>query len=166
MPRLKPTAKEIELHLAQLVDTPPSIQAFVAGLSADDLRWSPGKKDWSVVEILAHLRACADVWSYSIYAMLAENQPTLPLLDERRWAKSLGYAALSFETSFNTFVSQREDLLRTLRAIDGEIWERTANIEGRNHSVFSQSRRMALHEVEHLNQFQEIVDKLKTEKQT
>jgi len=162
MPRLKPTPKEIELYVAQLAETPKTIQAIVAGLSADDLRWSPSLKDWSVVEILAHLRACADVWTYSIYAMLTEKQPTLPLFDERRWAKTLGYATLAFEMSMNAFTSQREDLLRTLCALDTEQWERTANIEGRNRSVFSQTRRMALHEIEHMQQFQDVMDQFKS----
>jgi hypothetical protein len=42
------------------------------------------------VEILAHLRACDDLWSHSIYAMLAQDNPALPLLDERRWAGKSG----------------------------------------------------------------------------
>ena len=92
--------------------------------------------------------------------MLNEKQPTLSLIDERRWAKTLGYVALAFEKSFDVFILQREDLLRTLRALDGEQWERTCQIEGRNHSVLSQARRIALHEVEHMQQFQDVVEKL------
>ena len=164
MPRLKATSGEIERHLAQLADTVPALLNMTSGLGADELSWSPGPKEWSVVEILAHLRACADVWSYSIYAMLTENQPVFPLIDERRWAKTLGYATLSFEVSISTFTSQRADLLRTLAKLDGQQWERTCQIEGRNHSVFSQMRRMALHEVEHWQQFQEVVNKLKAER--
>jgi hypothetical protein len=166
MPRLKPTPKEINLHVAQLADTPTTIRKIIASLSADDLKWSPSPKDWSVVEVLAHLRACADAWSYSIYAMLTENQPVVPLIDERRWAKTLGYATLSFEESMNVFTIQREDLLRVLRSLDTEQWERTCQIVGRNHSVFSQTRRMALHEVEHYQQFQALVDKIKTKEQS
>lgn len=166
MPRLKPTPKEIELHLTQLADTPLNLQGMVVGFSDADLHWSPSSKDWSVVEVLAHIRACADVWAFSIYAILTENQPSLPLLDERHWAKTLGYAALPFETSFNTFSAQREDLVRPLRGLSPEQWERTCQIEGCNHSVFSQTRRMALHEIEHMAQFQAVVDKLKAEKQS
>ena len=66
MARLKPTPKEIQLHVAQLAETPQTIREIVAGLNSDDLGWSPSRKDWSVVEVLAHLRACADVWSYKI----------------------------------------------------------------------------------------------------
>ena len=161
MPRLKAVSGEIERHLAQLAETVPTILNMTSGLSADELSWSSGQKEWSVVAILAHLRACADVWSFSIYTMLTENQPVLPLIDERRWAKNLGYAALSFEVSMSAFTSQRADLLRTLRALDAQQWERTCQIEGRNHSVFSQMRRMALHEAEHGQQFQDVIDKLK-----
>jgi len=165
MPRLKPTPKEINLHMSQLSDTVPFLQHVTAGLDEEALKWSPTHKDWSVVEILAHVRACADVWTYSICVMLVEIQPFLPLIDERRWAKTLGYPTLRFEVAFSTFSVQREELLRTLRELNPEQWKRTCQIEGRNHSVFSQVRRMALHEVEHMQQFQDVDDKLKTKDQ-
>ena len=165
MPRLKPTPKEIDLHLGQLTETPDALRMMTAKLSEDDLHWSPGKKDWSLVEVLAHVRACADVWTYSIHTMLVENQPALPLIDERRWAKTLGYAALSFEASFTAFVVQRGELLRLLRGLTPDQWERTGQIEGRSHSVFSQARRMALHEVEHLQQCRDGIAALELHRQ-
>jgi hypothetical protein len=90
-----------------------------------------------------------EIWSFSIHAMLAEDNPSLPLLDERRWAKAACYATLEFHKSFQAFALQREELLCVLRDLPQDAWSRTAVIEGRTHSVFSQARRMALHEQEH-----------------
>lgn len=89
--------------------------------------------------------------------MLVENNPTLPLLDERRWAKATRYTALEFHKSFQGFALRREELLRVLRDLPQEAWSRTAVIEGRTHSVFSQARRMAWHEAEHCVQIETLL---------
>jgi hypothetical protein len=154
MPRSKITPAEIEKYLAMLAETPVRIAALTAGLDEARLRGSPSKKDWSVVEILAHLRACEAVWTHSIYAMLTEDNPTLPLLDERRWAKAARYADAAFAASFQQFSLRRDELLHVLRQLPEEAWSRSASIAGRTHTVFSQTRRMALHEGEHVTQFE------------
>ena len=158
MPRLQASPPEIQKYLALLEETPRLITTCIGGANEDTLRKSPGKRDWSPVEVLAHLRACDDLWSHSIYAMLAEDNPTLPLLDERRWARSRRYADLSFYTSFQAFTLSRGELLYVLRVLPHEAWSRTATIKGRTHSVFSQARRLALHESEHCEQLKTLIE--------
>jgi hypothetical protein len=157
---MKITPAEIEKYLALLDEFPRTVAARTVGLSEAQLRWSPDKKDWSIVEVLAHLRACAEIWSFTMYAMLTENKPVFPLLDECRWAKAARYATFEFQPAFQSFCLQRQELLVVLKTLDLENWARSANIEGRNHTVFSQARRMALHETEHLNQIQALLDGL------
>ncbi len=154
MPRLNATSSEIQQYLQWLEETPRRIVACTRGESEVQLHASAGKKGWSAAEILAHLRACEELWSDSIYAMLEQDKPELPLVDERRWAKLQGYASLDFQESFEAFALGRTELLRLLRELPAESWSRTAIIEERTHSVFSQARRMALHEVEHCNQME------------
>ncbi len=92
--------------------------------------------------------------------MFAENQPLLPLLDERRWARAARYATFEFQPAFQIFCVQRQELVAVLKILDFDAWARSANIEDRNHTVFSQARRMALHETEHLKQIQALLDGL------
>src|SRR5262249_45036243 len=92
--------------------------------------------------------------THSIYAMLAEESPKLALLDERRWAKATGYVRLKFRPSLRAFILQREELLDVLQKLPFDAWSRKADIGGRNHTVFSQARRMALHEIEHCVQLE------------
>jgi hypothetical protein len=157
---MKITPAEIAKYLAMLEEFPRAVVSSTAELAEEQLRWSPSKKDWSIVEVLAHLRACTEIWSLSIYAMLTEDKPILPLLDERRWAKAARYASFEFQPSFQIFCLQRQELLAVLKTLDLETWARSATIEGRNHTVFRQSRRMALHETEHLDQIQALLDGL------
>ncbi|HEY2980033.1 MAG TPA: DinB family protein, partial [Anaerolineales bacterium] len=115
------------------------------------------RKAWSSAEILAHLRACADLWTHSVYAMLAVDTPRLPDLDERKWARAARYAEVPFGDSLHAFRLQRESLLRVLRALPPDAWERAALILDRKHTVFTQARRMAKHDAEHCGQIEELL---------
>jgi len=154
MPRLQMTPAEVQKHLSQLTDTPRRLASCTAHLTDEQLHTRPGPRDWSASEILAHLRACDEVWSHSIYAMLAENRPELPLLDERRWAKAARYADREFAATLQAFTLRRAELVSVLGALSVEDWSRAADIGGRTHSIFSQVRRMALHEAEHCAQLE------------
>ena len=120
---MKATPVEIEKYLKILEATPRMIASLTAPVEAILLESRPDKKSWSVDDILAHLRSCADLWTHSIYAMLAEKQPVLPNINERKWAKVTGYAEAPFAESFQAFTLQRENLLRILRVLPFESWE-------------------------------------------
>lgn len=159
MSRLEATPGEIAEQLALLKSTVGRLSACTKGLSNSQLATPPDPKSWSVLQILAHLRGCADLWTYSIYAMLAEKEPVLALLDERRWAKAARYDSLPFDKSFKAFALQRSELLNVLQALEPDAWMRLADIGGRKHSVVSQVRRMARHEDEHCTQIEALVKK-------
>src|SRR5215216_2235134 len=117
---MKATLSEIEKYLGILALTPQRIEEAVKGLDGARLQLKAGDKAWSVNEILAHLRSCADLWTYSMYAMLAENEPAFSDINERKWAKVTGYADLSFAQSFQAYALQRKNLLRVLQALPFE----------------------------------------------
>jgi hypothetical protein len=155
--KMKITTDLVQKHLELLEDTPHRVSVLTGGLDDSKLIWTPQSRIWSAVEILTHLRGCADIWTYSIIAMLAQDNPTLALFDERKWAKAAGYARLTFADSFLAYKLQRTELLMVLRDIPIGSWSRSAHIGGRKHTVFSQARRMALHEVEHCVQLEELI---------
>ena len=154
MSRLNATKAEIDEYLRLLDATPRRIGACTEEASEAQLAQSPDRQGWSAAQVLGHLRACAELWSFSIYAMLAQGNPTLMLADERKWAKTRGFDRFGFRKSFLAFALGREELMGVLRELPLEAWERTAVIENRSHSVFSQVRRMALHEAEHCDQIE------------
>ena len=154
---MKATLDEIEKYLQSLEETARRLAILAKGVDAARLQNKPDKKAWSANDILAHLRSCADVWTHSIYAMLAENEPVLPDINERKWAKVSGYDDVPFPESFQAFSSQRENLLRVLKDLPFESWERSAIIFERKHTVFTQVRRLAKHETEHLAQIESLL---------
>lgn len=146
---MKATSAEIEKFIQTLSETPRQIAQATKELEEEHLQFKSDKKSWSANDILAHLRSCADLWTHSIYAMLAENEPVFSDINERKWANVTHYAELPFQESFQAFSLQRANLLRVLQALPFEAWERSAIIFERKHTVFTQVRRMAKHEKEH-----------------
>ena len=154
---MKATPAAIESFMQILSETPLRISAAAKGLDEANLQFKADRKSWSANDILAHLRSCADLWTHSIYAMLAENEPVFSDLDERKWAKVTRYAELPFAESLQAFSLQRENLLRVLKALPFVSWERSAIIFERKHTVFTQTRRMAKHEQEHWEQMKSLL---------
>ena len=154
---MKASPSEIEKYLGIISETPQRIQRAVKGLDEARLQFKGDGKSWSANDILAHLRSCADLWTHSVYAMLAEREPEFSDVDERKWAKVTRYAELPFAESFQAFSLQRENLLRVLKGLSFESWERSATIFGRRHTVFTQIRRMAKHELEHVEQIESLL---------
>ena len=154
------TAQEIQEVLALLEATPVRIAESTAGLDEAQLRWRPDKQAWSALQILSHLRACDAVWTYSIHAMLILDEPTLAKIHPRDWDKKLRYKDGPFANSLTALDAQRADLLRILRKLPPEDWERGAIIDRHRHTVFTQARRLAFHETQHCDQIAEVVAQL------
>ncbi len=108
---MKATPAEVKKYLQALEEVPHRLAKLSKGTDEARLQFRPDPKSWSVNDILAHLRSCANVWPHSIYAMLAENEPVLPDINERKWAKVTRYADLSFAESFQAYSLQRADFL-------------------------------------------------------
>lgn len=81
------TSTEIANLLKLLAATPRRLAAVSRSLNNARLRSRPDDLTWSANDILAHLRACADVWGKSILAMIAYNHPTLRYVSPRTWIK-------------------------------------------------------------------------------
>ena len=127
MPRRSLTSEQV---LSMLAATPPRITALTAGLEPAQLRAAPPDCGWSANEVLAHLRACADVWGDCIVAMIAHDRPTLRAVDPRTWIRQTDYLDQACEPSLHAFATQRTALLAVLEPLAPEGWARTATVTG------------------------------------
>jgi hypothetical protein len=143
---------EISRYLAGLENTIIRLEEISAQMDDSELAESSIEGEWSILQILAHICACQDVWAYSIYAMLSVKDPELFPVHPRQMAAMMKYDELSFSDLFSHFRSGRKQLLRILHSLTEQKWQQKARISGRYHSVFSQVRRMALHEADHWEQ--------------
>lgn len=155
MPRRSLTSEQV---LTMLVATPPRIAALTAGLGPAQLRTAPPEGGWSANEVLAHLRACADVWGECIVATIAHDRPTLRAVDPRTWIRQTNYLEQEFLHSLRAFATQRSALLAVLEPLAPEGWSRAATVTGAGkvleRTVLSYAQWMARHERPHLKQLE------------
>jgi hypothetical protein len=158
-------ALTVEQVLTLLAATPPRIAALTAGLAPAHVQTAPNPDKWSVNEVLAHLRACADVWGKCIVTMLAEDIPALRAVNPTTWIKKTDHRELDFQTSLRAFAVQRTDLLAILEPLPPEGWSRAATVTGAGkileRTVLSYAERLARHERPHVKQIERIVNALR-----
>jgi DinB superfamily len=142
--------------LAVLRETPARIAVVAEGVPEDVLQRAPGHGEWSAVEVLAHLRACADVWGDSVAEILNVSQPTIRAFNPQSWIEQTDYPGWAFAPSLQAFTEQRVALLAVLDALTPAQWERTALVTGAGapleRTVHSYMDRMARHERPHVGQ--------------
>jgi hypothetical protein len=155
MPK-KITEAAIQESLLTIRQGPERIRLATRHLDEKRLVTPLEPKAWSAVQILAHLRAGADVWSYSIYAMLTLDKPEMADIHPRDWDKMQGYGRLSFAENLEAFTIERRNLVRILESLSFDDWGREGRFLGKLnvHSIFSQSQRLALHELDHCQQLE------------
>jgi hypothetical protein len=146
--------ERIDPFLSILRETVSRFENLQESLTEAELKAKPDKKEWSPRFILAHLHSCQEVWGYSIRAMLILDEPTLAYIHPRAWTKRLGYRRLPFTEIFEGFKTRRAGLLRQMASFSEAEWSRSATMKGRIFTVFSQTRRMALHEEGHWPQLE------------
>ena len=157
----------IEQVLTLLAETPPRIAALTASLTPAQLHAAPNDDAWSANDVLAHLRACADVWGSCIVAMIAEDKPTLRAINPTTWITQTDYRELDFQTSMHAFAAQRADLLAVLEPLPPEGWSRAATVTGAGkvleRTVLFYAQWLARHERTHVKQIARIVNTMSME---
>jgi hypothetical protein len=155
-----PTPMTIAQILSQLEATPDRIATATAGMTPAQLRRTEARGEWSVRDVLAHLRSCADARGEFIRAILADDRPTLRAIDPRTWIEQTDYRELEFGPSFHSFMRQRARLLAYLRSLPTKTWSRTAIVTGggpaRERTVQFYAQWLARHERPHVKQVERI----------
>lgn len=159
---------EIAKLLSSLEETPSRLAAMTNGRESSFLHGKVGEDEWSVNEILAHLRVCAEVWGKSILAMIAQDHPTLRYVSPRTVAKKRNYATQDYQASCQEFAKQRSELLDAVKAVASADWVRgatfTGTTKGRAQTIYSYIQRIADHESEHLKQIETILQTTRSQK--
>ena len=157
MPRKLPPVEKI---LSLLSETPAIITELTDGLTPTQLHTPPNSDEWSANDVLAHLRACADVWGNCIATVLSQDTPTFRAVNPRTYMRDTDYPEQAFRPSFQGFIKQREALLAVLEPLAPEDWLRTAKVTGAGkpleRSVHLYAEFIAVHERSHRKQFKRI----------
>jgi hypothetical protein len=155
-------AAKVDEVLTRLAQTPLRIKALTAGGAPARLQTRPAEDEWSANDVLAHLRACADVWGKFMLTIIEEDRPTLVGVNPRSWINKTDYRERRFGPSFRAFAAQRAELLAVLEPLPLGDWSRTATVtdmigQGFERNVLYYADWLARHERPHLKQIERIV---------
>ncbi len=155
----------IEQILTLLAAAPSRITDLTAGLAPAQLLAPPEPGEWSARDVLAHLRACSDMWGRYIVQILNEDKPTIKAVNPTTWIKQTNYGELEFQPSLQAFTEQRLELLAVLKPLGPDDWSRTATVTGggkpRERSVYTYAQWLANHERSHYRQIGNITDAIR-----
>lgn len=158
---MQASSVEITKLLTSLAATPPRLAVMTKDLDPVQLHTKVSAEEWSVNEILAHLRVCAEVWGKSIVAMLTQDQPTLRYVSPRTVAKKRNYATQEYHASLQVFSQQRSELVVRLTPLDTKAWSRratfTGTTRGREQTIYTYVQRIIDHEAAHLAQLETLL---------
>jgi hypothetical protein len=156
----------IDTILSILKETPPRLAELTSGLDSAQLQHAPGAGEWSVSEILAHLRACNEVWGgYYIMTILSQEKPTIKAVNPRTWIKNTDYLEQDFRSALRAFTKQRNKLLSVLEPLAARDWMRTNVLIGAGkplqQTLISHADGLARHERAHLKQIERTINALR-----
>jgi len=127
--------------------------------------YRPGHGEWSVNDVLAHLRACADMWGNCIEVIIAQDTPTIRAVNPRTWIKKTDYLEQKFQPSLRAFDVQRTDRLAVLEPLPHKGWSRPAPVTGAGkplkRTVHNYAQWLARHERPPIKQIECIVNTMR-----
>ncbi len=155
-------SEDISRVLELLTLAPLRLETATCGLEAMRLDFRSDEEPWSISDILAHLRACSDVWGNSIIAMMTQDNPTLRYMSPRSWMKKPKYMDQEFDRALQSFAQERQKLVKVLADLDETGWSRRATFTGvsdrqRDQTVLTYSARIVSHEQPHLDQIESLL---------
>jgi hypothetical protein len=159
------TPRTIEQILSMLADGPSRIAGLTAGVLPGQLITPPSPGEWSARDVLAHLRACSDMWGKYIALILSQDMPTFKAVNPTTWIKQTDYLELEFQPSLRAYTDQRLKLLAVLKPLRPEDWQRTATAitagRPRQRTVYTYGQWLANHELEHFKQFERLASTIR-----
>lgn len=145
--------RSVDEVYAALVDTPSRLAAAVAGVPARVLAAPLTPGEWSGVRILAHLRACADLWGANATAMAQGRDSDIRTTDPEGWPELQRYERLTWAGSLRAMARQRSELLGVLGGLGRDEWTRTITVltwgQQYPRNVLFYAERLAMHERSH-----------------
>src|SRR5262245_53200348 len=126
------------------------------GLTDAQLHAPPEPGEWSINDVLAHLRACNDILGGNMRRILTEDHPTWRRVSPRTWQAKSGYHDWQFRPALDAFKQGRAELLELLEPVPAADWHRTATVKVPPDKVLEQSVNyfgdwLAAHEREHID---------------
>ena len=133
---------------------PDTLQGLLSKVSEKDARSAKGgDENWSVVEVICHLRDAEEYTIQRVEAMRDKDNPQIIGYDQAALAQERKYNEADLESALKGFLSLREKLVTTLSALSSEDWERGGEHNENGHiTIFTYMLHIVSHDAIHCAQ--------------
>lgn len=126
--------------LAILRSTPAVLDSLTRSLDGVDWTRKPASGEWSLTEILCHLRDVdREVNLTRLKKVIESKNPFIPGQDTDLWADERGYAQQDGKRAFREFIAARMSLVGLLEQLAPADWDRPVR-----HAIFGPTRFLEL----------------------
>lgn len=116
--------------------------------------------EWSVVEILCHLRDAEEIAMQRNNKMRGEEHPVIQSWDADELAEARNYAAETFEDAIEGFFNWRQQHIKMLETFAPGEWLRTGeHTEAGQITILSHMLHMVAHDFDHAAQMARALEK-------
>jgi len=117
------TSSRIDDLIRSYAEGPRLLETAVAGLSRDELHFTPGPEHWSIHENVVHVADTDVVGAQRMRYVIAEPGSTLVSFDQTKWARAMDYTSQSLEHALALLRAIRASTTEVLRRAPREAWE-------------------------------------------
>lgn len=129
---LMPSFKTMDSILSLLPATPATLNGMLNGLDAASWSLKTAADDWSLTELICHLRDTErEIYHMQIGFFKEQGEPFIPRPDTSVWASQRDYLHEDGALALKEFNEARRETVNLLRNIPVEEWERKAR-----HAIF------------------------------
>jgi hypothetical protein len=134
----------IETRLRRLQETPADLEQAISGKTDAETAKRPDAHNWSVKEIVCHLRDVEDLFQIRFHTVVALDEPRILVLgasasdlapwriggsighplDPARWAEGRQYLRNDTREALAAFQRRRAEVLTLLQSLSPADWER------------------------------------------
>lgn len=133
--------------LDALKATPETLTGLLAGVSETQARQATGgDENWSVIEVICHLRDAEEISLQRSLAMRDQDNPLIVGYDQEALARERKYHQADLQSALAGFMAFRQRHLEVLAGLTPEQWERSGrHNEFGDINIFA----FAVHKVSH-----------------
>ena len=146
-----------EITIANILESAEALRRTVEMAPADLLDRRPAEGEWSVSEILAHVRNVVMLaYGQRIRRLFVESEPQFVDYDEGRYLRSADWRPLQARESLDMILAEHRQIAALLGTLPGEAWSRAGyHPESGALTIEYLAQRIAEHAEEHQRQIAE-----------
>ena len=144
--------------IATLEGAPDIIIGLVREVPSQNLKRRPSPNKWSAHEHACHISSADTAYLLRLKLMLSDPAPYIRAMEPSPEAEAGSLLKIDLDKALDQYVRERARLVKRLKELTVEEWQRTAEHEEYSHySVLIMFRQLLLHEMLHGYRIEELM---------